>query len=186
MNVLDIIIIITMVFLVVRGLMRGFVREVASLAGVILGIFLAIRFQPQASTFIKSFLPPLSFLPLLSFAGIFLSVLIVCNLLGWGFQWLFKKALLGWVDRTLGVGLAVIKGVILTYLVIVLFTFFLPAQTPLIAQSRLAPQIISSYQYMVRLISPEHYQNLKRKFTGTTKEIGGTVSGKKPPVTEKP
>lgn len=186
MNVLDIMIIITMLFLFVRGLMRGFVREIASLAGVILGIVLAIRFQPQASTFIKTFLPPISFLPLLAFAGIFLVVLIVCNLLGWGFRWLFKKALLGWVDRTLGVGLAVIKGIILTYLVIVLLTFFLPAQTPLIAQSRLAPEIISSYQYMVGLISPEHYQNLKRKFTGKTREIGGIISGKKSSVTEKP
>lgn len=186
MNVLDIIIIITMVFLFVRGLMRGFVREVASLAGVILGIFLALRFQPQASTFLKNFLPLTSLLPLISFAGIFLCVLIVCNLLGWGFKWLFKKALLGWVDRTLGVGLAMIKGVILTYLVIVLLTFFLPAKTPLIAGSRLAPKIISSYQYMVGLISPEHYQNLKRKFTGTTNKLSGFVSGKKTPVTGTP
>ncbi|MBW2205067.1 MAG: CvpA family protein, partial [Deltaproteobacteria bacterium] len=40
MNLLDLIIIACMVFLIVRGIFRGFIREVGSLAGVILGIWL--------------------------------------------------------------------------------------------------------------------------------------------------
>jgi uncharacterized membrane protein required for colicin V production len=33
MNLLDIIIIVTMIFLLVKGVFRGFIREIASLAG---------------------------------------------------------------------------------------------------------------------------------------------------------
>jgi membrane protein required for colicin V production len=84
----------------------------------------------------------------------------------------------GWADRTLGVGLATLKGVIIVYLVIVLLTFFIPAKTPLIADSKLAPLVIMSYQSMVRLISPDDYQKLKKKIMEKKEEMGEIVSEK--------
>ena len=178
MNLLDIIIIVTMIFLIVKGILRGFIREIASLAGVILGILLANHFQPQMTDYLKPHLPSTPFLPLISFAVLFAAVLILCNILGWAFHLFFKKIFLGWVDKTLGAGLAITKGVIITYLVIILLTFFVPASTPLIAKSRLAPWIKVSYQSMIRLISPGHYQNWKKKFMGKKKEMGEIVSEK--------
>ena len=170
MNLLDIIIIVTMVYFIVKGVLRGFFREIASLVGIILGIWLANSYQPQMSEFLKSYIPSTQFLPLISFAAIFTLVLLICNLLGLTLKQIFKKALLGWLDRTLGIGIAIAKGVILTYLAIVLLTFFLPTQTPLIAKSRLAPLIIKSYQSMIQLISPDHYQQWKRKIMGEKEE----------------
>ena len=153
MNLLDIVIIVTMIFLIVKGIIRGFIREIASLAGVILGIWLANLYQPQMTDFLKSYLPSNPFFPLISFAVLFVSILLLCNLLGWILKLLFKKAFLGWLDRTLGAGLAILKGVIITYLVIVILTFFIPTKTPLIAHSKLSPWIIKSYQSMISLIS---------------------------------
>jgi len=178
MNLLDIVIIVPMIFLIVKGIIRGFIREIASLAGVILGIWLANLFQPQMTDFLKSYLPSNQFLPLISFAVIFASILVLCNIFGWILKLLFKKAFLGWLDRTLGAGLAIIKGVIITYLVIVVLTFFIPAKTPLIAQSKLAPLIIKSYQSMISLISPDQYKNWKKKILGEKKGKGKTISEK--------
>jgi membrane protein required for colicin V production len=171
MNLLDILIICTLVFLVVKGLLRGFVREIASLAGVILGIVLGSHFQPQVTEALRPYLPSTSFLPIISFGVIFTSTLVLCNLLGWAIKLLFKKAKIGWVDRTLGVCLAVIKGIIITYLVIVILTFFLPSSTPLIADSKLRQWVIVSYQSMAQLISPDHYQNWKKKFLDKQAEV---------------
>ncbi|MFH1123791.1 MAG: CvpA family protein [Pseudomonadota bacterium] len=178
MNLLDLVILCTMIFLVVKGLLRGFIREVASLAGVVLGILFANWFQPQMTAHLRSYLPDTSFLPLLSFAGIFASVLILCNLLGYILKFLFKKIFLGWLDRTLGVGLAITKGVIITYLAIVLLTFFLPTKTPLIARSKLAPWIIMSYQGMIRLILPNHYKEWKERIMGKASETGWIIPDK--------
>lgn len=172
MNLLDVIIICTMIFLIVRGIRRGFFREVASLAGVILGIWLANLFQPRLSLLLRPYVSVGRFLPIFSFATIFLVVLLTCNLAGWGLKELLNRVFLGWADRGLGAALAILKGVILTYLVIVLLTFFVPAQTPLIARSRLAPVIVSSYQSAVTLISPEAYQRWKRKWIGGTHKAG--------------
>jgi membrane protein required for colicin V production len=168
MNLLDGIIVCTMVFLIVKGLLRGFIREIASLAGVVFGILLANLYQPRMTAYLKS-LPSTELLPVISFAAIFALVLIACNLIGYLLKILFSKAFLGWVDRVLGLWLAVTKGVILIYLVIVILTFYMPAKTPLIAQSKLAPWIIVSYQSMVKVISPEHYKNWKRKLLGEEK-----------------
>ena len=178
MNLLDIIILSTMGFLILKGLLRGYLRETASLAGVIGGIFLANFFQPRVTAYLESYLPALDILPLVSFTAILLLVVIGSNILGWILKFMFGKVLQGWGGRALGAGLAGIKGVILIYLVIILLFFFLPAKTPLIATSKLAPSIISSYQAMVSLISKDSYNNWKKKIMGTKKEIDEALSDK--------
>jgi membrane protein required for colicin V production len=125
--------------------------------------------------FLKAYVPASIFLPIVSFALLFGAVLVLCNLVGYGLSLLFQKAFLGWVDRSLGAGFAVVKGVIITYLVIVILTFFLPTQTPLIAQSKTAPLIISSYQTMTRLIAPDHYEKWRKRLMGIKE---GPVQGK--------
>jgi membrane protein required for colicin V production len=170
MNVMDVIIISTMIFFVVKGLLRGFVREVASLAGVVFGILLANHFQPQMTAYLRSLLPSTQYLPLISFASIFAIALITCNLLGYVLKLLFSKAFLAGMDRTLGFGFALIKGIVLIYLAMVVLTFYMPARTPLIAQSKLAPWIIVSYQSMIKVVSPAHYENWRKMLLGEEKE----------------
>ena len=178
MNLLDIIIIATMGFFILRGMLRGFIRELASLVGVIVGIWLASVLQPQVTNYLKAYLPSSQYLPLISFLIIFGVVLFICNFLGWVLKLFFQKTFFGWADRSLGAGLATVKGVILTYLVLVLLTFFLPGKTPLIAESKLSKLVIDSYQSMIRLVSPSHYQNLKKKIEKKTEEVGEAVSDK--------
>jgi uncharacterized membrane protein required for colicin V production len=101
-------------------------------------------------------------------------IVFVCNLIGWGLQRLFKKTFLGWLDKLLGALFASGAGVILIYLIIVVLTFFLPSQTPLIANSKLSPWIIRSYQSMIRLVSPEYYQNIKGKILGGSEDRSKT------------
>lgn len=178
MNLLDIIITIIMTFLLVRGVIRGFFREIASLAGVILGIIFANHFQPEMTTYLESYLPTGRFLPLISFGILFAVVFILCSISGWLLNLVFKKVFLGWADRTLGAGLAILKGVILTYLVIVLLTFFIPSKTPLIADSKLAPLIVTSYQSVVSIVSPDFFKKLKREIIEEKKKVDKVVSEK--------
>ena len=178
MNPLDLIIIATMVFFIVRGIFRGFFKEIGSLAGVIFGIWLAAAYQPQMTEYLKTYIPTGRFLPLISLTLIFFIVLVLCNLAGLGLKMMMKRLLFGWADRGLGVTLAILKGIILTYFVIVLLTFFVPSKAPLIARSKLAPLIISSYQSIVSFTSPGSYQKWKRKLMGEKKEKEGSAPEK--------
>lgn len=176
MSILDVIIIACMVFLMVRGLFRGFIREVGSLAGVILGIWLGSLLQPSLTDLLDAYLPWGKFLPLISFALIFALVLVLCNVAGWFLNKVIKKIFLDWADRALGAGLAVLKGIIITYFAIVLLTFFVPSKSRIIADSKLAPFIINSYQSMVGLLSTDTYQELKEKFVIQKKRVEKAIS----------
>ncbi|MBN2060309.1 MAG: CvpA family protein [Deltaproteobacteria bacterium] len=177
MNLLDYIIVIIIVYLLLKGIFRGFIKEIASFAGIIIGVILSYIFLPDLTNFLRIYLPDIQVLPLISFVIIFTAVLFACNLLGWGMHELLKKAFLGWFDKGLGACLALLKGIVIVYLGLVLITFFLPARTPLIAGSALAPWVIRSYQSMSSLISPDFYQRCKMKIVGEIKKLDSIKSG---------
>ena len=88
---------------------------------------------------------------------------------------------LGWFDRLMGGVFAVLKTIFLAYVVIILLTFYVPAKSPLIAESVLAPWIIKSYQAVTGLVAPHQYDNWKRKILGKTGSIKSIIfeKGKK-------
>jgi membrane protein required for colicin V production len=178
MNVLDVIIIATILFFVIRGIFRGFIRELASLVGIVLGIVLGIRLLPQVADFLGFYLPKAFPLSEIGFAVIFFAILIFCNILGIIVRFLFVRFFLGWFDKGLGAVLAVFKGVIIIYLAMVFITFRVPSKAPLIAQSQLAPQIIASYQLFTRLVSPKQYKKWQDWMTRKGEEIGDSLSEK--------
>ncbi|MCP4669121.1 MAG: CvpA family protein [Deltaproteobacteria bacterium] len=174
-----------MIYFILRGLFRGFFKEIGSLAGVIIGIWLANAYQPHMTHFLGSFLPPSKYLPLISFAAIFTVIFVLCSLAGRGLKAAMEKVFFGWADRTLGAGLAVIKGVIIAYFAIVLLTIYVPSKAHLIPGSTLAPLVITSYQSVVGMISPGSYRGLKRKFLETKQGILNVVPEKTKPLPRK-
>jgi membrane protein required for colicin V production len=56
MNLLDIIILLVLLFFAFKGLLRGFVNEVSSLAGLLLGGWLAYRYYPNLSVPMRNIL----------------------------------------------------------------------------------------------------------------------------------
>jgi len=178
MNLFDYIIIITLIFLTVKGVLRGFIREISSLAGIILGIWLGNLCMQQLTQFLSGYVPASRFLPLVSFSLIFVGILILCNLIGWSLRLFFKKVFLGWFDKLMGAVFAILKTILLTYLVIVILTFFIPQKAPLIADSLLAPYVIKSYQSITSLISPDHYKNWKKRIIGEKDKVSKFLSDK--------
>lgn len=176
MNILDYIIIAFLLYLLIRGIFRGFIREIFSLAGVVLGIWLGNLFQAWLTGIIKQHLPLPQYVPLLSFILLLLAILVICNIIGWSISLWLRKAPGTWPDIASGAVLALLKGIVITYLAIIMLTFYLPAKTPLIADSTLAPWIVRSYQRITSIISPDHYKNLKDKIIGGSKKIGDKAS----------
>jgi len=178
MNTLDYIIIAFLLYLLIRGIFRGLIRESFSLIGVILGIWLGNLYQPWMTNLLKPYLPLPQYLPLLSFIFLFISIIVICNLLGWALKLWLKNIFSGGSDMTFGAILAVVKGAIIIYLVMIILTFYIPDKTTFIAKSILAPRIIKSYQSVTGFISPNHYQSWKKKLVGELKKIDEKASDK--------
>ncbi|HDH87709.1 MAG: hypothetical protein DRG35_03325 [Deltaproteobacteria bacterium] len=176
MNILDYIILGLLAFFVVKGIFRGFFREISSLAGIIFGIWIGNHYYPQMANLLKSYIPLEKSLSLISFLLLFIVVVIVFNISGMFLHHFFKKLLIAWLDRGLGFGVALIKGIIISYLLIVLLIFFIPSKSPLIANSTTARMVIVTYQSMSRLISPDLYKTWKKRIFKESKKVGKAIS----------
>jgi len=186
MNILDFIILGLITFFVIKGIFRGFFREISSLAGIVFGIWIGNHYHPQMANLLKAYIPLEKFLPLISIIILFISVVILFNLFGILLHHLFKRLFIGWFDRGLGIGFALIKGIIISYLLIVLLTFFMPSKSPLIAKSTAARTVIVTYQSMSRLISPDLYKTWKKRIYKESKKVGKIISEGKEAVKKIP
>jgi membrane protein required for colicin V production len=143
--------IIAVVFLgfAIRGLMRGFLRELLSLVGLFLGLWLALlKFIPLGE-WLQSRFPLTEPLPFhLAFLVIFLSVSGVAGIVGYVLHRAAKGLLMGWVDAIAGLGFGSIKGV-----VILTVLLFLLAHLPL-AESIRAPLQTSTVVGYLELVNP--------------------------------
>lgn len=122
MNWVDLIIAVVLVGFAIRGLMRGFFRELLSLVGLFLGLWVALlKFVPLGE-WLQNRLPLTDPLPFhLAFVAIFLGVSIVASLVGYFLHKAAKGLMMGWLDAIGGVGFGCVKGVmILTVLLFLL------------------------------------------------------------------
>ncbi len=158
MNILDCIILGLIGFFVVKGFFMGIFRELFSLAGIVFGFLIGNHYHPQMASLLGAYIPLEDSLPLISFFALFILVCIVFNLFGSLLHRMCKTLFVGWFDRGLGVCLALIKGTVISYLLIVLLTIFVPSSSPLIAKSRVAPLVKVSFESMRMLISPDLYR----------------------------
>jgi len=186
MNILDIIISGLVAFFLIKGIFRGFFREIASLAGVVFGIVIGNHYHPQMAAYLKAYIPLEKSLPLISFVILFIAVIIGFYLVGLLLHSLFKRLLMGWFDRALGICFALIKGIIISYLLIVLLTFVVPSTSPLIASSTCARLVINTYQSIARLISPDIYREWKARISKESKKVEKVISEGKEAVTKIP
>ena len=176
MNVFDIGIIIIIIFFVGCGIFRGFFREVGSISGLVLGIWIGSSYYSIVTEYITlhigidvAWLDVLSFI---CFALIFIIVMASCVIIGRALQWFAKAVLFGWLDRSLGATLAFVKAVLICYLIILIVTFFLPAQQPILVKSKLAPVIISLYQAGSYKVPRDTYEKLKNRFYDILNQSG--------------
>ena len=110
MNYIDIVILLFLLYGAFRGFSKGLIIEVATLAGLILGVFIAIRYSPFTEGILKDFLNITSrYLSYIALAVAFLLVVIVVYLLGKMLTRLVDIISLGLVNKLLGTLLGIAK-----------------------------------------------------------------------------
>ena len=126
------------------------------------------------------------YLPFVSLITLFLLAFLFFTLLGILLHHLFKRLFITWFDRSLGVIFALVKGMVISYLLIVLLTFFVPSASPLMAESKAARWVVVTYQSMFRLVSPDLYRDWKKKISEGSKKAGKIISKGKEAVKKIP
>lgn len=145
MNFIDIAILAILAGFLVKGLLRGLLKEVCSLLGLVLGALVALQYHGQlAETMGLTFRLPAAFCAAVTFALLFLAVVLVFWGIGFLLTRFVKLLFLGGLNRVVGGFFGLAQGVLL--LAIILFAVasggapgFLQ---PNLKASRLAPPFV--------------------------------------------
>ncbi|MDR2738817.1 MAG: CvpA family protein [Treponema sp.] len=121
MAIIDIIFIVLIFILVLRCALRGFVREVMSMASVVLGLLAALLFYKPGAAFVRTkILEDVEVLPeLIAFVSLMIIVFIVIKILERIIQDIISRiTLLGGIDHSLGLVLGFLEGLLLVSLIL--------------------------------------------------------------------
>ncbi len=159
MNSVDIVVLIIVGILFIRGLIKGLVIEVFSLVGMVFAYIIALREMSTLSHVFLSYVKMPEFIvSTVSFSLIFMVVFFVFRLIAGAVSRLFRGTLVGWVDRFGGGMLGMVKGLLIASLQL-LFMHIIP-----LPKDIHTVQVNSKLDKTVRPIAPAVFNFLIKAF----------------------
>ncbi len=149
MNGFDIFIIIVISFGLLRGFFRGFIKEAASIVGIVAGFYGAFTYYELLSAFLNPLVNDWGFNNwqtygnIASFFLLFFAIIIVTSLIANTLKYLLKIVFLGWVDKLFGSIFGAVKGILLAAVVFTVLTAFLPGEPQFLTKSTLSPYVMN-------------------------------------------
>jgi membrane protein required for colicin V production len=143
MNLADLLIILVLAVCIVSAFVKGFFVEVFSLAGVIVGLFIAAANYTLVAPWILILVRNHAAANLIAFLLVALLVMAVAGIAGRLLRSLFRGVGLGSIDRLLGAAIGAVEGFIVVTLILMGIVAFLPRQDWL-SGSRLAPVFLTA------------------------------------------
>jgi membrane protein required for colicin V production len=155
---------------------QGFIFELFSVAGAVLGYLIAAWEYPALAPRFLRYTNSISVAEMVSFLTIFFVVVIVAGICGRVARWLMKEAGLRWADRLLGAAFGLLRGVLIGA-VIVLATMAFSPDARAVQESYLGPYMLVAARGLVLAAPPGLRQKLRdginavrRQTQPTTKE----------------
>lgn len=146
MSLVDIAILVLLGFFLLKGIIRGLLREICSLLGLVLGGVFAFSFHlPLAQHLRDTFKLPAQLCVWGSFLAIFLLVVIIFAVLGFVLHRFVKLVFLGGFNRLSGALFGLVQGVVLiAMIVLTLNSAVVPKSAhKLVRESELAPPFVN-------------------------------------------
>ena len=101
-NIIDTVLIISMLVSGIFALTQGFIREILSLFGWVVAFINLKIFMPESTQYVSVFIENKPLANLITISIIFVSTLILWRIFSIPLEKLFKKTSIGYIDRFLG------------------------------------------------------------------------------------
>ncbi|MBW6459157.1 MAG: CvpA family protein [Bacteroidales bacterium] len=136
MNLLDLLILVPIVWGCIRGFSKGFIIELATLAGLVLGIMAAFYFASSAAALLREYFTfNENVARITAYVLIFITVMLLAYIIGKIIEKVVDMMALGWLNKILGALVGIVKGaVVASLLLFIIVTFdinekIIPRQT---------------------------------------------------------
>jgi membrane protein required for colicin V production len=153
-STVDILVVATLAISTIIGILRGFVRETLSVFAWAAAIFATIYFGPVVSAALHPHISTPFLAAAIAYAGVFLVVLLPLTLLGHRISRGVHNSPVGAVDRFLGLGFGIVRGLALIGIAYLAFSMVVPArrQPDWLMQARTLPLIQKSSRVVLALV----------------------------------
>ncbi len=150
---IDIAFIVILIFTTIRAGIRGFVKELMSMAALILGITAAVVFSGVVASALVGYVESEAWSQVIAFLGLFLVVYIVVKIFETALNRLVERINLDSLDHALGFFLGLVEGLVLVFILVLLLQiqpFFSPDR--LISDSVFAHFLLPLLPFAAELI----------------------------------
>ena len=125
MNFIDLILILIILLFAIQGFRKGLIYEVASLAGLILGIYASFHFANYLESYLTDYLNvPEKYSTVTAFILIFLLVVIALHFVGKIIENIIDLVALGFINKLAGIVFGLAKGIVLLSLAFLILDHF--------------------------------------------------------------
>ncbi len=167
MNKLDIVFIAIISLTLIRGFLRGIVKELIGIGGIIGGFIVATNYYKFLIPYVDKFIDNKQVVVIISYALLFVATLLVIFFIGSILREILRNLSLGWLDKAGGAAFGFIKGVLISSMILLFLTLAISPNSSLIGQSKLSPYITQITQKIIYVIP----KPLKDKFRKKAHEI---------------
>lgn len=169
MNYFDIVSLSILSYSVIRGIFRGIIREVSAIIGVVAGFYCSYTYYDLVAQKLVQHITTPSYASIAGFLLVFTVVFGTINLIGTGIRYIMDIAMLGWADRLTGAIFGGIKAVLITSVILIALTRFLPADSPTLTGSKTAPYITSLSEAMIMVVPKDFKAEFRNRLNGVRK-----------------
>ena len=130
MEIIDFIIAVPLLYFAYKGAMNGIVKEILSIVGIILAVFLTFRYMDALSILIEPFFEDAAaYIPFLSATVLFIGTLSIIALIAYLTKELLKTVKLNAVNRVLGAAFGILKsGMVISTVLLLMAGFNIPKE----------------------------------------------------------
>ena len=174
MGTLDIILIVCFIPAIIRGISKGFIEQAIALISIFVGAWLGFHYGSTIAEWIAPYIHvEENILQIISFVVVVLFAVLILNLIGRFITRVLKLAMLGWVDRLLGLVFAILKAALILGLLILVFEA-LNAQFSLVKQETLDASVLYK---AIKSIADTVFPYLKELVAGAKESVETLTTG---------
>lgn len=160
MNILDIILVIIVGLSILFGILKGFIRELFSLAFFIIAVVLSFLFYYEVGGIYMSSLKNMDVSNFAGFITIFVLVLIMGAVVTYFVKKIFTIGPLKAIDMILGGLFGLLRGILIATIIVFALIVF-PVNNNLIVNSKLSPYIMKSIEIFIHFLPAKYKEKIE-------------------------
>ena len=186
MNGLDIALTVVLLFFFLRGIFRGFIKEIIGVIGLAAGFYLASKYYPAMAEHVKPLVQNLAYRQAIGFQVVFLASFFIISLIGVLIDKLIKLTISQFSNGIFGAVIGLTKGVVLCAVVLMATTAFIRPDAALFKTS-IAWPYMKGLTEAIREMAPEDLREATmRKLEKLPQDLQPVIPGPGPEGVEAP